>query len=67
MITKYTTGQAIMIPATIRSAEEVNGKIIYQVETDHWDGIPEDQIVINDQAAAMKTFREALMEQSERW
>lgn len=67
MVTKYTTGQAIMIPATIRSAEEINGQIIYQVETNHWDGIPEDQIVLNDNAAAMRTFREALIKQSERW
>lgn len=67
MITKYTTGQAVMIPATIRSAEERDGKIIYRVDTNDWEGIPEDQIVLNDQAAAMRTFREALMEQSERW
>ena len=67
MVTKYTTGQAVMIPATIRSAEEINGQIVYQVETNHWNGIPEDQIVVNDEAAAMRTFRDALIKQSERW
>lgn len=67
MVTKYTTGQAVMIPATIRSVEEINGQIIYQVETNYWEGIPEDQIMLNDNAAAMKTFREALIKQSERW
>lgn len=67
MVTKYTTGQAVMIPATIRSAEEINGQIIYRVETNQWEGIPEDQIMLNDNAAAMRTFREALIKQSERW
>lgn len=66
MVTKYTTGQAVMIPATIRSAEEINGQIIYHVETNDWEGIPEDQIVLNDSAAAMRTFREALIK-SKRW
>ena len=64
MVTKYTTGQAVMIPAVITSAEERDGQIIYHVEADPWEGIPESQIVINDQAAAMATFKEALLENS---
>ena len=64
MNTKYNTGQAILIPATIRSASEVNGKIIYQVDANPWDGIPEDAIVVNENAAtqrAMQTFMDTLM------
>lgn len=69
MITKYTTGQAILIPATIRSASEVNGKIIYQVDANTWDGIPEDAIVVNENAEtqrAMQTFMDALMQRGDR-
>ena len=43
MNTKYNTGQAILIPATIRSAKEVNGKVLYDVDVESWD-IPEDNI-----------------------
>lgn len=69
MITKYTTGQAILIPATIRNAEEINGQIIYHVDADPWEGIPEDAIVLNDNAqiqSAMQRFRETLMSNEER-
>lgn len=63
MVTKYTTGQAVLIPATIRSAEEINGQIIYHVEADTWEGIPEDAVIVNENAEsqrAMQAFREAL-------
>ena len=69
MVTKYTTGQAVLIPATIRSAEEQNGQIIYHVEADTWEGIPEDAIVINENAQsqrAMQAFREALFSERAR-
>ena len=69
MITKYTTGQAILIPATIRNAEEINGQIIYHVHADTYEGIPEDVIVLNDNAqiqSAMQRFRETLMSNEER-
>lgn len=69
MITKYTTGQAVLIPATIRSAEEVNGQIIYHVDADPWEGIPEAAVVLNDNAqvqSAMETFRRALTENTDR-
>lgn len=36
MVTKYNTGDAILIPATIRSAEERDGQIIYQVDANIW-------------------------------
>lgn len=64
MNTKYTTGQSILIPATIRNAEEINGQIIYHVDVDTWDGIPEDAIVLNENAQiqnAMQRFRETLL------
>lgn len=34
MNTKYTTGQAVLIPAVIESAREENGTIIYSVNVD---------------------------------
>lgn len=64
MQTKYSTGQAILIPARIRSAEEQNGKIIYHVDADVWEGIPEDAVVVDDNATKadiMKTFMDTLL------
>lgn len=69
MITRYSTGQSVLIPATIRSAEEVDGKIIYQIDANFWDGIPEEAIVVNEEAEklnAMRTFRDALFANSRR-
>lgn len=66
MITKYTTGQTVLIPATIRNAEERDGQIIYHVDTETWDGIPEDAILLNEDAQiqkAMQTFRDTLLDQ----
>ena len=61
MVTKYNTGQQILIPATIRSAREDNGKIIYEVDTGYaWDGIPEDQIVIDDKISARAEFEKGI-------
>lgn len=68
MQTKYTTGQAILIPATIRSAEEINGQIVYRVDADIWEGIPEEAIIVNDNAEtqrAMKTFMDTLLNRNE--
>ncbi len=68
MVTRYNTGQAVLIPATIRSAEEVNGKIIYRVDANTLDGIPEEAIVVNNDAdsqAAMKTFMDSLLGREE--
>lgn len=66
MVTKYNTGDAILIPATIRSAEEINGQIIYHVEAETWNGIPEDAIVVNENAEAqraMETFSNQIADQ----
>lgn len=63
MNTKYTTGQAVLIPATISTVEQINGKIVYHVEADTWNGIPEDAIIVDEKAEAqmaMKTFMDNL-------
>lgn len=62
MQTKYTTGQAVLIPATIRNASEVNGQIIYNVDADPWEGIPENAIVIDQNASARANFDAAFRE-----
>ena len=62
MVTKYNTGDAILIPATIRSAEEINGQIIYHVDADTWNGIPEDAVVVNDNAASQRAMQSFLDE-----
>lgn len=70
MQTKYNTGQAVLIPATIRSAEEINGQIIYKVDADTWEGIPEDAIIINENAEsqrAMQTFMDSLLGKDRDW
>lgn len=63
MNTKYSTGQAILIPATISTAEQIDGTIVYHVEADTWNGIPEDAIIVDEKAdaqMAMKTFLDSL-------
>lgn len=62
MVTKYNTGDAVLIPATIRSAEEVNGQIIYNVDADTWKGIPENAVVVNDNAAPQRAMQSFLDE-----
>ena len=68
MITKYTTGQAILIPATITSAEERDGQIIYHVDAEIWEGIPEAAVVVDERAEAqraMRTFMDSLLNKSD--
>lgn len=63
MNTKYNTGQAVLIPATISTAEQIDGKIVYHVEADTWKGFPEDAIIVDEKAEAqmaMKTFMDSL-------
>lgn len=70
MQTKYNTGQAILIPATIRSAREIDGQIIYDVDANTWDGIPEDAIIVNENAEsqrAMQTFMDSLLGKDRDW
>ena len=64
MQTKYTTGQAILIPAVIKSARELNGQIVYDNDANIWDGVPEDAIVIDNEAAARAAYDKALTEMS---
>lgn len=67
MVTKYTTGQAILVPAKIESAEERDGKIIYHVNAELWEGIPEDAVVVDENATkaeAMKIFMDSLLGRS---
>lgn len=69
MITRYNTGDAVLIPATIRSAEEINGQIVYKVDAEIWDGFPENAIVENPNAEiqrAMQEFTRQVTEQMER-
>lgn len=70
MQTKYNTGQAILIPATIRSAREIDGQIIYDVDANTWDGIPEEAIIVDDNAEsqrAMRTFMNGLLNRRDDW
>ena len=61
MTTKYTTGQAVLIPVVIKSAWEENGVVKYQVDTgDIWDGITEDMITEAPEASAI-AFDNALL------
>lgn len=66
MQTRFNTGQAVLIPATIISAREENGTIIYDVESRHWEGVPEDAIVIDNDASARAAFDAAMRTLSER-
>lgn len=64
MNTKYNTGQAVLIPARITTAEQIDGKIIYHVDADTWNGVPEDAIIVDEKAdaqMAMKTFMDTLL------
>lgn len=60
MQTRYTTGQAILIPAVIRSAREVNGKIVYEVDANTWEGVPEDEVVVDYETSARAAFNQAM-------
>ena len=68
MQTKYTTGQAILIPATIISAEEREGQIIYHVDAETWEGIPEAAVIVDDRAEAqraMRTFMDSILDRGD--
>ena len=56
MNTKYTTGQAVLVPATIESAREENGVIIYEVRGNFYGGIPEDAIIVDQASAAQAAY-----------
>lgn len=64
MNSKYTTGQAVLIPATIESVREENGVIVYEVRANTWQGIPEDAIIVDEQAEARQTYEDEMMKLS---
>ena len=47
MVTKYNTGDTVMIPAIIATAVEEDGAIFYEVELDRWR-VPETDIQPRD-------------------
>lgn len=65
MVTRFNTGDNILIPATIKSAREENGVVIYEVDANLWEGIPEDQIVVNEAAASRRVVEEGFREMIE--
>lgn len=69
MVTKYNTGDSVLIPATIRSAEERDGQIIYQVDANTWKGIPENAVISDERAQAQKAMQSFVREltQAQRW
>lgn len=69
MVTKYNTGDSVLIPATIRSAEERDGQIIYQVDANTWEGIPENDVISDERAQAQKAMQSFAREltQAQRW
>lgn len=61
MVTKYNTGDEVLIPAKVRSAAERNGQIIYYVDTDNiWDGISEENIILNENSKKILSCRPLL-------
>lgn len=61
---KFEIGQAVMIPAVIRSiSKNKHGKPVYQCDTD-WEGYTEDQIELSqkaEMAAALKRTLEKIV------
>ena len=67
MVTRYNTGDAVLIPATIKSAEEINGQIVYHVEADTWEGIPENAIIVNENAESQRAMQSFMEEITRDW
>lgn len=68
MVTKFNTGDEVLIPAKVRSAAERNGQIIYFVDTDNiWDGISEENIILNENSTKNIELQSFVEEISERW
>ena len=55
MVTKYNTGDIVLVPATIRSARQENDQIFYDVETS-WT-IPEDQVKPGDDMILLEAVK----------
>jgi hypothetical protein len=59
MITKYNVGDSVLVPASIRSISEENGRIVYELDTP-WS-VPEEVILPDEngkQNAKLSYFRE---------
>lgn len=67
MVTRYNTGDAVLIPATITSAEEIDGQVIYNVEANVWDGIPENAITRNENAEVQRAMESFSKQIAQRW
>lgn len=59
MVTKFTTGDAVMIPAKIRTAKEKNGQIFYDVDAETWE-VPENAVSAGEKADALAAFAREL-------
>ncbi len=67
MVTRYNTGDAVLIPATITSAEERDSQIIYKVDANIWDGIPENAIIRNENAEVQRAMESFSKQIAKRW
>lgn len=67
MVTRYNTGDAVLIPATITSAEERDSQIIYKVDANIWDGIPENAIIRNEDAEVQRAMESFSKQIAQRW
>jgi hypothetical protein len=67
MVTRYNTGDAVLIPATITSAKEIDGQVIYNVEANVWDGIPENAITRNENAEVQRAMESFSKQIAQRW
>ena len=67
MLTRYNTGDAVLIPATIISAEERDSQIIYKVDANIWDGIPENAIIRNENAEVQRAMESFSKQIAKRW
>ncbi len=67
MVTRYNTGDAVLIPATITSAEERDSQIIYKVDANIWDGIPENAIIRNENAEVQRAMESFSKQIAQRW
>ena len=67
MVTRYNTGDAVLIPATITSAEERDSQIIYKVDANIWDGIPENAIIQNENAEVQRAMESFSKQIAKRW
>ena len=66
MVTKYNSGDVVLIPATILSARERDGQISYEVDAKSWD-IPENVIIKNENAEVQRAMESFSKQIAQRW